>query len=72
MPAQPTELSEDGARSLRAREHGFRSLPLPTFMDPKKVERRNEYRTPKLDALPEGSQEALDFSKELALNPFGR
>lgn len=68
---QPTELSEDGARSLRVRKYGGKSLPLPPFMDPVKVARHMKYRTPKAPENAILPDQMTELQKELAMNPYG-
>lgn len=46
--AQSYITSEDGHRTLRARQYGNKPLPLPTFMDPILVAAKERHREPKL------------------------
>jgi len=66
---QPTELSEDGARTLRVRRGGNKSLPMPPIMDPLAVEKKEKKRKPKplANEVPKTS-----FQTELELNPYGQ
>lgn len=66
---QPTTTSEDGATTLRMRQHGNRSLPLPPFIDPIAIEAKQRHKLPKKEAFEK--EEMTDFQKELADNPFG-
>ncbi len=65
---QPTVVTDDGTRTLRLREHGNKSLPLPPFIDPIVMGAKRRYKTPKL----ESEEDTLtDFRRELASNPYG-
>ncbi|KAK4549240.1 hypothetical protein LTR36_007698 [Oleoguttula mirabilis] len=66
---QDTVLSEDGVRTLRKRENGGRSLPLPPLMDPVAVKAKGRYREPKPLKSEEGKTE---FQKELEANPYAQ
>ncbi|WPG97418.1 Hypothetical protein R9X50_00019300 [Acrodontium crateriforme] len=66
---QPTESSEDGARTLRVRKYNNRSLPLSPVMDPKAVNARTKYEQAK--ANPDRDTES-PFQKQLRLNPYAR
>lgn len=65
---QPTVSSEDGYRTLRPRQHGNKSLPLPPLLDPRLIAARERYTAVK----PEPKQEEqTEFQRQLAANPFG-
>lgn len=65
---QPTVISEAGTKTLRLRQHGNQSLPLPPLMDPIAIEAKERHKKPKPG--PEG-QSMTDFQRELAANPHG-
>ncbi|KAK3708158.1 hypothetical protein LTR37_011662 [Vermiconidia calcicola] len=65
--AQPTVTSSDGTKTLRTRQHGNKTLPLPPLMDAVTIEAKMKYKKPK--AAPE-QREMTDFQKALAENPF--
>ncbi len=65
---QPTVINEDGTRTLRQRQHGNTTLPLPPLMDPVAVQAKERHKQPKALRKP---GELTDFQKELANNPYG-
>ena len=65
---QPTVTSSDGTKTLRTRQHGNKTLPLPPLMDGVAIEAKSKYKKPK--AAPE-QREMTNFQKALAENPFG-
>ena len=65
---QPTVSSEDGHETLRLRQHGNRSLPLPPLLDPIRVAAKGRCTARKQDV---DESEQTDFQKQLAANPFG-
>jgi hypothetical protein len=65
---QPIATSEDGSRSLRTRNYGYRALPLSPIMDPAVIERRQRHKTPK-SSVP---AQMTDFQKKLFANPYGQ
>nr|POE64868.1 hypothetical protein CFP56_69560 [Quercus suber] len=65
---QPTEPSENGARTLRSRRHGNKSLPLPPIIDPKTVESRQRHKTTKARRYEGGKTE---LQKALHENVYG-
>ena len=60
--------SEDGTHTLRKRQHGERSLPLPPLLDPVAIEATGRHRVPKA-LKPEGGK--TEFQRELHMNPYG-
>jgi hypothetical protein len=66
---QPSVTNEEGTQTLRLRQHGNKSLPLPPLMDPIAIEARERYKQPKPNPKP---MEMTDFQKELASNPYGK
>ncbi|KAK3690968.1 hypothetical protein LTR37_018921 [Vermiconidia calcicola] len=64
---QPTVTSSDGTKTLRTRQHGNKTLPLPPLMDGVAIEAKSKYKKPK--AAPE-QREMTNFQKALAENPF--
>lgn len=72
---QPTVTTADGTKTLRLRPNlGDRQsvLPLPPIMDPIAVAARQKHRTPKARLPPEAEIEKSEFSRALAVNPFGK
>ncbi|KAK5125129.1 hypothetical protein LTR85_000805 [Meristemomyces frigidus] len=62
--------TDDGTRTLRKREHGGRSLPLPPLLDPVAVKAKSRYRDPK--PLPSKLKEKTEFQRELEANPHAQ
>ena len=70
LKPESTVTSEDGNRTIRMRQHGNRSLPLPPLMDPVAIEAKAKHRQPKLERKDE--EERSEFQKALAANPYGK
>ena len=67
---QPIITSDDGTRSLRTRQYGNRSLPLPAIMDPVVIAAKEKYKLAK-SRPGDVKIEQSPFQKEFELNPFG-
>lgn len=65
---QPSVKDDEGTKTLRLRQHGNRSLPLPPIMDPIAVAAKERHTTPKRSVE---KKELTDFQKALATNPYG-
>lgn len=63
---QPTVSSEDGEWTLRTRQHGAKSLPLPPLMDDVAIKRKNKYKAPKA-----WNPRASEEQQELEDNVYG-
>jgi hypothetical protein len=70
-PEQPTEISDDGTYTLRARKYGNRALPLPPFLDPIRTAALLQRTGPKIPVSEIKAEDLTEFQKELALNPYG-
>ena len=65
---QATVRTEAGTKTLRTRQHGNRSLPLPPLMHPIAIEAKERHKMPKAELKAEGM---TGFQRALASNPFG-
>ncbi|KAK5135169.1 hypothetical protein LTR08_005555 [Meristemomyces frigidus] len=61
--------SEDGTRTLRQRQHGARSLPLPPLLDPVAIAATERYRGAKPLKAAGGKTE---FQRALHMNPYAQ
>lgn len=65
---QPTVTTDDCHRTLRARQHGNRDLPLPPLLDEKVIAAKQKFTRPK---APEHEGEPTEFQQRLAANVYG-
>jgi len=66
--AQPTVRSDDVQQTLRTRQHGAKSLPLPPLMDPVAVDAKEQHTAPR-PRWKDGPKTQMQV--EMELNPFG-
>ncbi|KAK4497545.1 hypothetical protein PRZ48_011996 [Zasmidium cellare] len=66
--AQPTVISKNRSKTLRTRQYGNRSLPLPPLMDPLAI--AGKQRNKQMKARVKEEDKLSEFQQKLRLNPY--